>query len=448
MTTSDYKYVCVDLFAGIGGFSAAAARHPDWRVITVDKDIWYNHELALDRWGFSTMTVDTTFPHDIVGDVAGLTPQDFPDDIDLVVASPPCDTFSLASISAHRDSDGAPITEKAAAHDQLLYELYNLLEALDPTHYVVENPRALMRTRPPFGTPTCTITQCQYGAAVQKPTDLWHTLPDTFTPKQCDRGDECHEPAPRGSSTGTQGQATSAERAKIPYGLSRAIRDSITAAESSGVEQRRLFDNFDDESGPSTSAPYCEGCKSAQYGDGLTCSDCNNLTPGWGHPLRAGCPNCTRLHTDHSDPTRPCDICAMAHNASADDVPHSYSDWIDVPCRTAVPPTAVVILQGVLRYVPEGYELVRLPPEEEIHSTHDGSTCIYRFTAGFLCPDCDSIHRAVSVTEPAPYAPTQYETLSASTIPEWHSGRPPVTVAERADPNPSPTLQTLSTDPA
>lgn len=73
--------------------------------------------------------------------------------------------------------------------------------------------------------PRTTVTYCQYGDAAQKPTDIWGRLPATlhFHPP-CGPGDPCHEPAPRGTRTGgTQGKATSALRAEVPFALSMAV---------------------------------------------------------------------------------------------------------------------------------------------------------------------------------------------------------------------------------
>lgn len=50
-------------------------------------------------------------------------------------------------------------------------------------------------------------------------TDIW-TNCDLWTPRpMCRNGDTCHEAAPRGSKTGTQGRGDAHERAKIPSAL-------------------------------------------------------------------------------------------------------------------------------------------------------------------------------------------------------------------------------------
>ena len=58
-----------------------------------------------------------------------------------------------------------------------------------------------------------------------KPTDLFGNVPWLFIPKLCKNGDPCHTPAPRGSTTGTQGMSKT-EAGKIPFELSFRIREA------------------------------------------------------------------------------------------------------------------------------------------------------------------------------------------------------------------------------
>ena len=68
-----------------------------------------------------------------------------------------------------------------------------------------------------------TVTYCKYGDTRMKPTDIW-TNSDKWVPrKACKNGDSCHESAPRGSKTGTQGLKGAYERSKIPKELCNEI---------------------------------------------------------------------------------------------------------------------------------------------------------------------------------------------------------------------------------
>ena len=64
--------------------------------------------------------------------------------------------------------------------------------------------------------PRYTISYCQYGDDRMKPTDIW-TNNIFWNPRpMCKNGEACHDEAPRGSRTGTQGLPNAYERSKIP----------------------------------------------------------------------------------------------------------------------------------------------------------------------------------------------------------------------------------------
>ena len=71
--------------------------------------------------------------------------------------------------------------------------------------------------------PRYTITYCQYGDTRMKPTDIWTNHPNPNFKPMCHNGDSCHESAPRGSKTGTQGLKGAKERSVIPEELCNYI---------------------------------------------------------------------------------------------------------------------------------------------------------------------------------------------------------------------------------
>ncbi len=75
------------------------------------------------------------------------------------------------------------------------------------------------------GLPRYTVTYCQYGENRMKPTDIFTNHPEPNLKPPCKNGDKCHEPAPRGSKTGTQGIKGSINRARIPELLCEHIVD-------------------------------------------------------------------------------------------------------------------------------------------------------------------------------------------------------------------------------
>ena len=65
--------------------------------------------------------------------------------------------------------------------------------------------------------PRFTVTYCQYGDTRMKPTDIWTNHPDPKFKPMCKNGDSCHERAPRGAKTGTQGLKGAKDRSVIPH---------------------------------------------------------------------------------------------------------------------------------------------------------------------------------------------------------------------------------------
>ena len=139
---------------------------------------------------------------------------------DIIWASPPCTSFSVASIGHHwTGGKGAyiPKTDGARLGLELVKKTIEIIEYFQPTFWFMENPRGVLRKLPVVqGLPRKTITYCQYGDERMKPTDIW-TNSILWEPRpMCKNGDPCHVAAPRGSRTGTQGRSNAYERSKIP----------------------------------------------------------------------------------------------------------------------------------------------------------------------------------------------------------------------------------------
>lgn len=147
---------------------------------------------------------------------------------DVIWASPDCTSYSVAAISHHRkrEENGnlAPISEYAKFCDRVNEHVIELIKELNPKYFFIENPRGGFRKMNFMqGIPRYTVTYCQYGDTRMKPTDIWTNHPNPNFKPMCKNGNPCHESAPRGSKTSTQGLKGSKERSIIPKELCNYI---------------------------------------------------------------------------------------------------------------------------------------------------------------------------------------------------------------------------------
>ena len=184
---------------------------------------------AFEKKGHKVISVDwdRRFPNiDLYADIGQLTKEDviaacggIPD---VIWASPDCTSYSIAGISHHRKKNPItgnldPVSDYAKFCDQVNEHLIQLIKELNPKFFFIENPCGGFRKMSFIqGVPRYTITYCQYGDTRMKPTDIFTNIPNPNFKPRCHNGDPCHEKAPRGSATGTQGLRGSILRSRIP----------------------------------------------------------------------------------------------------------------------------------------------------------------------------------------------------------------------------------------
>lgn len=164
---------------------------------------------------------------------------------DWVHASPDCKCYSVANGAKFREHWG-PYTgdnhvflphSPEAQEAQDLVEMCIHIAEVNAKHcfshglawgyWTIENPRALLRKMGFMQRhQRTTVTYCQYGDTRQKPTDLWGRFPRSWQGKACKRGADCHESAPRGSRSGSQGLEYH-DRIKIPYELPLSLMKNM-----------------------------------------------------------------------------------------------------------------------------------------------------------------------------------------------------------------------------
>lgn len=208
----------LELFSGTGSFS----------------------KIARER-GHETFTVELeeSFKPDLCKDILEVTAQEIIEKFgkpDVIWASPPCTCFSVASISTHWTGGARayiPKTENAIRAMQIVKKTIELIKELNPTFWIIENPRGVLRKLGILDRSPKTVTYCQYGDNRMKPTDLWTNINQWQPKPMCHNGDCCHEAAPRGSKTGTQGLKDAKNRSIVPANLCKEV---LSSCENGKVE--------------------------------------------------------------------------------------------------------------------------------------------------------------------------------------------------------------------
>lgn len=199
----------LELFAGTASFSNAAS----------DNDITF------------TSDYDTQFNTDYCVDIMEFDISKVPFSPDVIWASPPCETFSVASIGHHWTGGRGgyiPKTKECQMGIDRVLKTLSIIEQINPKYWFIENPRGVLRKMPFMkNAHRYTVTYCQYGDTRMKPTDIWTNIPNLQFKPMCKNGAPCHISAPRGSRTGTQGIKTYKDRSRIPKELCQSIIEQL-----------------------------------------------------------------------------------------------------------------------------------------------------------------------------------------------------------------------------
>ena len=191
-----------------------------------------------EEMGMETFTTDyKDFDKiDYVVDILDFNINKIPFKPDVIWASPPCTYFSVASIGHHWNKDHTPKTPEAILGVKIVQKTLDIIDFLKPDFFFIENPRGKLRKLDVVkDIQRTTVCYCQYGEDRMKPTDIWtNHLFDVFNTKgwkprkMCFNGNKnCHhQPAPRGSQTGTQGLKGNYLRSIVPSELCKEILKS------------------------------------------------------------------------------------------------------------------------------------------------------------------------------------------------------------------------------
>lgn len=200
----------VELFAGTGSFSKVA-HSLGHKIYRIDNDLQHEAELYID--------------------ILELQREQLPKKIDVLWASPPCTTFSVASIR-HYWVNGKPKNAKTWHGIAIIMKTLDLINEIRKDNpnliWFIENPRGMLRKQNLISDLyRRTITYCQYGDFRQKPTDIWTNTWYWKPRTMCKPGSSCHASAKRGTKEGTQKIHNNKERSVIPPKLFEEIFNHI-----------------------------------------------------------------------------------------------------------------------------------------------------------------------------------------------------------------------------
>jgi len=198
--------LAIDLCAGRGGFSRAFVE-AGWEVITVDNDWKFKPTIVADVTKLTAKEIETKTKLGFFKEYERI----------VIVASPPCERFSLAN-SVWPQSGIRKALEQVGA-------CLELILAIKPNYWCLENPKARLRwfLRKPAHSVRLSDYGYKYtlmGGKVRKnfkKTDLWDNIPFPLLEAEKIVRPVKGEPFPDKSRI-----------AEMPYGLSKAILEAVT----------------------------------------------------------------------------------------------------------------------------------------------------------------------------------------------------------------------------
>ena len=198
----------LELFCGTKSFSKVAKEF-GYETKTLDNEDQFNADFTMDIMDFNVSMLGDYKP-------------------DIIWASPPCQKFSVAALGRNwegkKNGPFTPKNEETYHAMEIVKKTVEIIKELNPKYFYIENPRAMLRKMNLIPYPYTTVTYCQYGFTNMKPTDIWSNNSNwQMVAKSCKNGMSCHEPAPRGSKTGTQGIKNAMLRGAVPPLLIKEI---------------------------------------------------------------------------------------------------------------------------------------------------------------------------------------------------------------------------------
>jgi len=198
--------LCLDLCSGYGMFSEPFLK-AGWRVIRIDIDEKFQVP--------DTYHVDVRDKSAVLNVLGDRKPT-------IIVASPPCERFSIAN----RMFPKKGVREAL----EIVGAVYELIAELRPKYWIVENPKGRLRWF--LGKPNSCVSLSDYGGKYKKLTDLWHNFPLPMIQAQMPFEQSWTSTKNQGrGSTGLLRLRDPSKRAMLPLGLGEAILTVIEREE-------------------------------------------------------------------------------------------------------------------------------------------------------------------------------------------------------------------------
>ena len=184
---------------------------------------------AFETNGYFTKTLDNNpeYNADYIQDFLSFDinqlPKEFIESNNLVLwFGVPCTKFSVAGRNTNF-TNFMPNNKDSAIALALVFKCFELINALKPKYWFIENPTGYLRKFPFMSKYVLNhLWYCKYGHNSAKPTDIFSNI--SFPTMKCSNNANCHhERAPRGSKSGTQGYNNAFDRGTYPINLCEEI---------------------------------------------------------------------------------------------------------------------------------------------------------------------------------------------------------------------------------
>ena len=202
--------LCIDLCSGLGGFSQAFVESPDWEVVRIDVERKFNPTICADVRDLSFIDIVPNY-----SEFEQIT----------ILASPPCERFSIASHTWPRRGIRKAF-EVVGQCCEIIADARDLIDRKSLS-YAIENPKGRLRWY--LGKPSITIRQSDYGAPYRKLTDVWSSFDLPMIKLQIPHTRYvCREANPNAKLPLKAVSYSREERSKLPFGLSQAVLEAVS----------------------------------------------------------------------------------------------------------------------------------------------------------------------------------------------------------------------------